>query len=853
MSSRPLVSVIVRSMGRPELRAALESIAGQDYPCVEAVVVDATGGNHPSLPDIAWQEGHSVRMVGSGRRLLRPHAANLGLESIRGEWLCFLDDDDTYDPHHVSTLVNMARSHPHALVVYGLSRWLASDGSVEKVFGLSFNRAIMYHNPLCCWQAALIRRKVRDLGCRFDEDLEVEEDQDFLAQIAEHGDFAFIPVVTFNYRPDIGTSGTGRGPNRDVARGIYYYNARRARWAGHAAYHAERATRQCRRGVAAYLAGDRALSRSLFEAALREYPDDPNALHGIGRLSLDQGALAEAEKAVRRAIEINPAATEFHLTLATILERAGIHAEAWEAAQKAARDPRLREMASTLLARLTAPISNTAAVPAVTDEKPSRLGLCSCGSGKRFKHCCGRIGQEPAHSVESGTDRSIRQAVMEFRKGEAFRAKARLDPLHPDQVTNRDLALAAGEVSLELDDCQQAYRFLRRAASMGDDAATGTLLQRCCGRLFKSRSDAALRDGILRLIGKFERRRLGGSRSSDAGYSQIPAGPIHVIGAFGRIGGSEHHAIRLFELLSGHAEARLWSTVPVIPNYSQRYEIALIREEIGEFPREGTLVFVGHYFDYGDWLSRANGVERVVICVNLDLPERLVSRLAQLEEAQNPFRVDFTIPSRAMRDHVGLPGFVEYPPVDVERFSRRGSASRRQGNLVIGQHSRDDKMKHHPNAPSLYRRLVAKGHRLRILGGTWLAPAFRGDPAAASIELLPEGSQDPRPFLEGLDCYVYGKHPHFFEAGGTAILEAMAMELPVIILFPDQVGTAELIENGRNGFVAESDEDALAYVDMLAADPDLRASIGAAARQTVVSLMQEQERAIVSFYLGKSV
>jgi Glycosyl transferases group 1 len=79
------------------------------------------------------------------------------------------------------------------------------------------------------------------------------------------------------------------------------------------------------------------------------------------------------------------------------------------------------------------------------------------------------------------------------------------------------------------------------------------------------------------------------------------------------------------------------------------------------------------------------------------------------------------------------------------------------------------------------------------------------------------------------------------------------MELPVIIVFPEQVGAAELIENGRNGFVAESEEEALAYVDMLAADPDLRKSIGAAARQTMVSLMQEQEKAILSFYLGKSV
>ena len=72
----PLVSVIVRSMGRPELRLALESIARQDYPNVEVIVVDATGGSHPTLPAIAWQPGHSIRIVGGHRQLPRPQAAS---------------------------------------------------------------------------------------------------------------------------------------------------------------------------------------------------------------------------------------------------------------------------------------------------------------------------------------------------------------------------------------------------------------------------------------------------------------------------------------------------------------------------------------------------------------------------------------------------------------------------------------------------------------------------------------------------------------------------------------------------------------------------------------------------------
>ncbi len=86
----------------------------------------------------------------------------------------------------------------------------APMASSNGCFGRPFNRALIHYGSLFCWQAALIRRKVVDLGCRFDEALEVCEDRDFLVQIAEHSDFAFVPVVGFNYRPDLGTSGTSR-------------------------------------------------------------------------------------------------------------------------------------------------------------------------------------------------------------------------------------------------------------------------------------------------------------------------------------------------------------------------------------------------------------------------------------------------------------------------------------------------------------------------------------------------------------------------------------------------------------------------------------------------------------------
>jgi hypothetical protein len=48
----PLALIIVRSMGRDCLANAVASVAQQTHRPLELVVVDATGGSHPPLPDL---------------------------------------------------------------------------------------------------------------------------------------------------------------------------------------------------------------------------------------------------------------------------------------------------------------------------------------------------------------------------------------------------------------------------------------------------------------------------------------------------------------------------------------------------------------------------------------------------------------------------------------------------------------------------------------------------------------------------------------------------------------------------------------------------------------------------------
>ena len=832
----PLVSIIVRSMGRPELRVALESLAAQDYPALDIIVVDATGGAHPPLPEIAWRTGHEVRMVGGERPLPRAHAANVGIDAVRGAWFGFLDDDDSFDADHVSVLMAAAAS-TDKLVVYGMSRLVDSKGETLSLWGLPFNRAFMFHNPLLHFPTALIRRDVLDLGCRFDERFEINEDRDFFSQIAEYTDFEHVRHASFNCAVELGTSGTGRGANRDVAKVARYEQLLRQKWSAAGTYHTARTLLACHKGIAAYTRGDFAEARAIFSGVLRDYPDDINALVGLGFLALMTGDLGDAEPVLRRAVEINPTSGEARLHLATTLERTGRHDAAREEARKALSDPSVHNFAMELLTRLgDAPPPQSAMRPVAPEQAtPSRMAVCPCGSGKRYKNCCGKL--EATATPVSPLEMDAQRAIVAFRSGDAFAAIEMLTRLSPSDLSRSETALACGEICSELAHFDEAYAFFRKAAELGETSKAAQAVMRAGQHWYKSERIDPMRRMVVKQAERFNKRAQHPGRIAE----------IHIVANLGGLGGSEHHALGVYEQLSRHSCTRIWSTVPPLKGFSDRYPVETINAAQGRFPNSGHLVFVGTYFEYGNWLKHCQA-HRITLSHNIDLPEKLIERLVELEEIPTAFSLDFSFPSRHFRDAVGVPGFAEYAPVDTGRFRPVRAKSFRSGPMIIGRHSRNDRLKFHPNDPAFFRHLAGLGHQIRITGGSCLAEALARKGSEDNITLLPETQNGIVEFLDGLDCFIYRIHPHLYETGGTVILEAMAMGLPVV-LFGDRVGVAELVEHGRNGFIVKTEAEALACVGQLVEDPGLRRAMGDAARATIIGVMASQEKAMLDFYL----
>lgn len=115
-----------------------------------------------------------------------------------------------------------------------------------------------------------------------------------------------------------------------------------------------------------------------------------------------------------------------------------------------------------------------------------------------------------------------------------------------------------------------------------------------------------------------------------------------------------------------------------------------------------------------------------------------------------------------------------------------------------------------------------------ILGNGKFLEGTAKEAAKYSIRHSFAGWQDPRHYFSKADLFLYySEHDNM----PNAVLEAMAAGLPVIA---NQVGAVgEMIDVGKDGFIAQNEEEYRSYLISLIEDFSLRRQIGQMAREKI--------------------
>lgn len=196
----PLVSVIVRTMGRSTLQTALRSVAAQTYGNVEIILVEASGAL--ALSDLKLGDlDVPVKFVTQGRRLGRSKAANAGLHAAHGKYLMFLDDDDWLYPDHIFKLVQLICQSSSVRAVHTGIECVDDLGHPQaEIFNFPYAPGELRFGNFLPIHAVLFDRGLVAQGCAFDESFDLYEDWDFWLQIEQLTPFGFAPGISAAYR-----------------------------------------------------------------------------------------------------------------------------------------------------------------------------------------------------------------------------------------------------------------------------------------------------------------------------------------------------------------------------------------------------------------------------------------------------------------------------------------------------------------------------------------------------------------------------------------------------------------------------------------------------------------------------
>ena len=202
------ITVVIPTYNRHVLlQRAVRSVLAQEHEDFELVVVD------DASPDVTQDVVESIR--DSRVRYLRREkngsagaARNTGVKAARGEWICFLDDDDEYLPDYLRRM-NMAFEQAAPEIGFGWcgvrtvrdekngeeetvgeTAWTPSYASREEA-----HRAILRSRRIGTNAGFVVRKSVFQHLGGFDELLPKAEDTEYLIRLSKSYDFVAVPDI----------------------------------------------------------------------------------------------------------------------------------------------------------------------------------------------------------------------------------------------------------------------------------------------------------------------------------------------------------------------------------------------------------------------------------------------------------------------------------------------------------------------------------------------------------------------------------------------------------------------------------------------------------------------------------
>lgn len=208
------VSVIVPTVGRPELQIALRSVRNQSLPCAETIVVLDRPEAEDEVRNILLP---GERLVVTGGRQGGGAARSIGLRESAGALVAFLDDDDWWEPRKVEMQVAAIQST--GATFSSTATYFDSEkgvrvlpekqlGNSESVASYLVRRPRLRHGSGYIQTSSLMVCAQLAKAVSWNPELKKHQDWDFIVRCAANPDFKYQFVETPLVHVAQGTAGS---------------------------------------------------------------------------------------------------------------------------------------------------------------------------------------------------------------------------------------------------------------------------------------------------------------------------------------------------------------------------------------------------------------------------------------------------------------------------------------------------------------------------------------------------------------------------------------------------------------------------------------------------------------------
>ena len=198
----PLVSVIMPTYNRETIiKKAIDSVLDQTYTNFELIIIDDASEDNTVEYLRTNFDDDRIRILCNDVNKFCSGARNVGLKTVEGEIIMYLDSDNTWDPTYIETMVGAFFELPDAEGIY-CGQYLYKGFEATHPYAIrfgSFNKPLLHNHNFIDMNCFCHRKHVLEEVGGFNEELWRLGDWEFIIRISNVLKIYGIPVLLSNY------------------------------------------------------------------------------------------------------------------------------------------------------------------------------------------------------------------------------------------------------------------------------------------------------------------------------------------------------------------------------------------------------------------------------------------------------------------------------------------------------------------------------------------------------------------------------------------------------------------------------------------------------------------------------